>query len=139
MTIDQDIIAALIADVNIAAKVGTRVHYQRVPQGYIDDYIWLARSGSSDDEDRAMDDASGASYHFREFFDVECISQDLDDAVSLALLVKKFDSKRDTLGNGTVQAIFVRDHADDYVARGVSGDDGSFVGALQFELVGYAE
>lgn len=137
--IDEDLVAELIADADITAEVGTRVHYSHVPQGFVGSYIWIGRSGSSDDEDRALGDAVGQKYHFKELFDVECVSDTLGSESALALLLKKFDSKRDSLGNGNIQAMFVRDHADDYVRRNSQGDDGVFVASLQFELIGYTE
>jgi len=136
-TLAGDLRTALLANGDIATIVGGRVHYLRAAQGFVGDYIWFARSGSGDDDDRALGDTAGADYHHHEMVDVECVSDVLEDAQTLSRLVKGFDSTTGTLGAGTVQAIFVRDHADDYVPRGVSGDDGVFVGALQFELVGY--
>lgn len=136
-TLAEDLRAELIADSEIATAVVTRVHYQHVPESVVGSYVWFSRSGSSDDDDRTLGDASGQKYHFRELWDMEGISSDLASAQALAGMLKKFDSHQSSLGDGSVQGIFVRDHTEDYIPRGVLNDDGFFVGAVQFEIIGY--
>lgn len=139
-TIDEDLRTLILSDSDVSTAVGgERVHYQHVPEGIDDDYIFFRRAGSDDEDARALSDASGSKYQFRELFDVEAISTSLGDSTDLALLLKKFNNHQNTIGAGSCQAVFVRDHADDYIPAGTLGDDGRFVGALQFEVIGYQE
>jgi hypothetical protein len=141
-TIDQDLMTEIVALSGVTGKIGStssRIHYNHIPESYEGTYIFFRRSTAGDDDDRSLGDASGRKYRFREFFDVEAISRDLGDEVDLALLLKKLDSHQGTLGDGTIQGLFVRDHSDDYIPKGVESDAGYFIGSLEIEVVGYSE
>ena len=67
-------------------------------------------------------------------------SRDLDEALELSDAVRAHNKARGAFGDGTIQGLFIRDHADDYIPRGIFDDDqGLHVAALQFEIVGYQE
>jgi len=142
-TIDQDLIQQLVDDTDITDIVeglpNQRIHYNHVPESYLGTYIFFHRITAGEDEDRILNEQPGRKYQFRETFIVEAISRDLDDQVALVGELRKYDSHRDTLGTGTIQAIFVRNAADDYIPKGVDSDEGYHVGSLEFEIVGYAE
>lgn len=142
-TLDQDVMTEFIADSNITTVVGTspnqRIHYNHVPESYEGSYLFFRRVTAGDDDDRALNDSSGQKYQLRETFIVEAISRDLGDQVDLVGALRMYDSKQSTLGNGTIQAVFVRDAEDDYIPKGVDSDAGYHIGSLEFEIVGYAE
>jgi hypothetical protein len=92
--------------------------------------IWYGRSGSNEDVDLA-----GAGGLVEDTFDVEVISDDLDEAQDIAMVVKRFlNGKRGTFGGGSVQGIFVQDHNDDYIPRGISDESGLNVAALSVSI-----
>jgi len=132
----KDLRTYLLADSDIETAVGDdRIHQNKAPEGYAGLYIWYSRGGTDDEDELA--DAEGSA-PFREFFDVELIGRDLDAVLALADEVRSHHKARGSFGSGTVQALFVRDHADDYLPRGIFDDDqGLHVAALQFEIVGY--
>lgn len=139
--IGEDIRTWLLADASIAAVVGTnaatsRIHQNKPPQNESTPYIWYGRA-TTENED-AIDDPAGTD-PFTQIFDVESISDDIDECIDLADLLKAKHLFRGTIGNGTVQGVFITDHADDYIPRGDNSDDGRHVAALQFEFKGYAQ
>lgn len=134
MSIGEDLLTYLLADSSIASAVGTRCHQNKAPHGYDGQYIWFGRAATENAD--AIDDAAGTA-PFRQYFDVECCSDDIDEAIDLADLVKAKHLARGSFGAGTIQGVFVTDHADDYIPRGVNSDEGMHVAALQLELVGY--
>jgi hypothetical protein len=130
-----DLRAELLGRAAVTAIVGGRVHEGHVPETYSGAYIWIGRGAV--EHDRVIDQAAGED-PFREFWDLECHSRDLDEAQDLAALARGLDSHRGQFGDGSVQAVFVGDHADDYVPRGLSEDElGTHVAALSLEIVGY--
>lgn len=133
-SIGEDLRTFLLADAGISAAVGTRIHQDIAPQGYDGQYIWFGRGGTENED---MLDSVAGEKSFREFFDIETISRDINESLSLAALVKGKHNSRATFGSGTIQGLFVTDHADDYIPRGIGQDSGLFVAALQLEIVGY--
>lgn len=134
--IGEDIRTWLLADASISAVVGARVHQNKVPQASAAPYVWYGRATTANED--ALDDPAGTT-PFSQIFDIESISDDIDEALDLADLLKAKHLARGTIGSGTVQGVFVTDHADDYIPRGVDSDDGRHVAALQFEFMGYTE
>jgi hypothetical protein len=64
-------------------------------------------------------------------FDLEVISDDLDEAQDIAHATRKFlNGKRGTFGTQTVQGVFVEDHNDDYIPKGVASEEAYHVAAL---------
>ena len=121
----------LLTDTAIANQVGERIHQGQVPESSDGDYIWYSRAAI--EPLRVL--ASGVLDPLSVRFDVECISDDLDQSQVLAAAVRaKCDAYRGTFADTTVQGIFVDDHNDDYTPRGVFSDEGAHVAALQLEI-----
>lgn len=121
----------LVTDSAIAALVGENVHQGNVPQSIDGDYIWFGRSGV--ESLRVL--AAGAIDPLAVRFDVEAISHDLDRCQQIASAIRtRCDAYRGTFADTTVQGIFVEDHSDDYIPRGVFSDDGPHVAAMNVEI-----
>ena len=122
--------------VNLMPEVGTRVHYLMVPESYSGPYLWYGWAGSGDDEDLFLGQLPGYD-PFREEFDVEIISDDVRDIVNLARRLKLHSTFRGDFGDGRIQGLFVRDHSDQYIPRGIGGDEGLSFSSVRLEIVGY--
>jgi len=133
-TIGEDFVAYLLADSDIASAVTDRVHYLSVPQNFDDLYVWIGKAAQ--EHERCFDDGTGDE-PFRQFWDIECIGQTLASVDLLAGYVRALDNDTGTFGAGTVQRIWIADHAEDYVPRGINSDEGFCIAALQAEIVGY--
>jgi len=138
-----DLRGYLLTDATLSGYVGgARIHQNRVPEEYDGLYIWFGRSGTEDED--ALDDAQGAQ-PFREFFDLEIIAyategdggQALDNVEACADRLRTHHKRRGSLNNGSVQLLRIFDHQDDYIPRGVFGDDGLHYAAFQIEVTGY--
>ena len=122
----------LLNDAGIAAIVGTKVHQAHVPQSAAPPYIWYQRSSTGGPV--TLD--GGVASDFEQFYDVECVSEDLDDMQSLVGLVKsRLHCHRGTFGDGTIKGAFVEDHSDDYIPRSVSDDSVAHVGAVRVQII----
>jgi hypothetical protein len=135
-TLGEDIRTWLLADTAIAAVVGGRVHQNKAGDRYLGPYIWYGRATTQNED--ALDDSAGTK-PFSQIFDIESISDDIDEALSIADMLKAKHLARGTFGGGKVQGVFVSDHADDYIPRGSNSDDGLHVAALQLEFMGYTQ
>lgn len=128
----ENLRAFLLADAGVAAIVGTRIHQSNVPQDSDLPYLWLRRA--SRDHDRTLDAVVGEEPE-SERYDLEAISDDLDEAQDLSLAVKDcLDNYRGTLGAATVQGCFVEDQNDDYIPRGIMGDEPLQFSALSVQI-----
>ena len=135
-TLGEDLRTWLRADASILDLAGTRVHQNKAGNKYNGQYIWYGRATTQNED--ALNDPAGTD-PFSQIFDVEAISDDIDEALNLADLLKAKHLARGTFGAGTVQGVFVSDHADDYIPRGINSEDGLHVAALQFEIMGYTQ
>jgi len=137
-SIDESLVAYLLTKSNITDLVGsTGVIQAHVPQNRAMPYVWINR-GSSETEDDLSANPSSAT-QFYESFDVECVSDDLDEAQTLAKEIKKLNKTRTgTFGDGSA-SLFVSDHSDHYLPKNTSGDDGRHVATADLEVVGYTE
>ena len=125
--------AHILADATIAAIIGTSCHQSHVPQEITLPYVWFGRTGT---EDIRTLDASAGLAPFSEAFDVEAISDDLSESQTLALAIKsRLNNYRGTFDDSTVKGIFVEDHNDDYMPRGVMSDEGFAVAAMRCEII----
>ena len=135
MSLGEDIRARLLADATIRAAVGgQRVHRNTIPQTKLGTRIWFSRAGVEHED--VVSDGAGVQ-PFRERFDLEVIGDDLDDVDTTATAVRALHKITGTFGAGTIQRMFVTDHQDDYVPRGVGTDEGAHVAAMQLEITGY--
>lgn len=65
-------------------------------------------------------------------WDIECHSDDINESLNIADAVKRsMNGIAGTFGSGTVLGIFVTDHDDEYLPRGIAGDEGIYVAAVQ--------
>jgi len=133
--IDDDFRIWLLSDPVIASHTsGNLVSQNMVPQGEKESCVWYGRA-TTESEDALDDNGAGP---FVQIFDVECISDDVIKSTDMATaLINKHPIPRTTLGGTSTQAIFITDHSDDYIWRGVHSDDGRHVAAVQVEVVGY--
>jgi hypothetical protein len=95
------------------------------------DRIWFQRR--SQEQDLSV---GGTGLLTHTFFDLECISTDIDSAIDLADVVKsELHGYNGNLGAGYAGAIFVLDHEDGYEPHNLSEDDGCHVAALDVEVI----
>lgn len=121
----------LLSDATISGIVGERIHQGFVPETTSGDYIWFARSGV--EPLRVL--ASGVIEPLSVRFDLEAISEDIERSQTLAAAIRnKLDAYRGTFVDTTTQGIFVEDHNDDYMPRGIFGDEVVYVAAMNVEI-----
>jgi hypothetical protein len=134
-TIAENLRTWLLSDNSLKALVGNDgVHQGILPEKPHDPVVWFGRARTQTED--TLDQAAGER-PFREAFDVEAIGLDIDQVEDVAEILRTKHLYRGSLGSGMVQGVFVSDHADDYIPRGILADDGSHVAAMQFELVGF--
>jgi len=134
----EDLRTFLLADATILATVSTRCGQVRAMQDWAEPFLLFFRTGTDGDTERTLNQSVGTK-PFREFFDLECVSDNLDEAADLAERIKTYaDQFSGTFGGTTIQGMFVTDHDDDYQPRGISDDEAQFVNALRVELIGVA-
>ena len=93
--------------------------------------IWFRRS--SREQEVFLDGCKGPEINF---FDVECISDDIDEAIDLADAIKsEMNGYSGSFGAGYAQAIFVEDHSDDYLIKGIAADSGLHVAAIELKII----
>ena len=103
---------------------GTEVQSPTLPR------IWYARSSEREDLD-----LGGEGGLVESEWDLEVISDDLDEAQDLAHVVKRFlRGKRGTFGTQTVLGTFVEDHNDEYISKSVDAESGYQVAALRVRI-----
>uniref|UniRef100_A0A6M3L9Y2 DUF3168 domain-containing protein n=1 Tax=viral metagenome TaxID=1070528 RepID=A0A6M3L9Y2_9ZZZZ len=131
-SIGEDIKAYLLADITgVNAIVSGRVHQNHVPIIASMPHIWYGRS--ADEEVTCMDGGTGLH---RCNFDVECIASSADAAIDLADAVKsRLHTSSSTTGGVNILVMFVNDHDDNYVPKGLGSDDGSHVSALDVRIL----
>lgn len=128
----------LLADATLLASLGDQCGQIRTLQADSYPYCVFFRTGTDGDTERTLDQAVG-TLPFRKFFDIEVVSNDLDEAADIAERIKAIaDGYGGAFGDTTIQGIFIEDHDDDYQSRAVADDEAVFVQALQTQLVGVA-
>ncbi len=116
--------------------VGERIHQNKAPQATDKPFIWFSRATTGEEEEL---NPEVGQQPFSEMFDVECISTDIDEALAIADDVRAQRYYRGEFGTGRVQGVFITDHEDDYIPRGVDADSGLHVASVLLEIVGYTE
>lgn len=130
-SIAENLLAFLKATPAISAIAGTRVHYSSVPQETDYPYVWFQRR-STEDIYGCMDDSPGQSPGLVTF-DLECCSDNIHQAQSLADAVRSRHRYRGAVGGQTVQVMFVEDQNDDYIPFNMS-EQGPHLCALNIEI-----
>lgn len=130
----SDFRSFLLDQVAIAAAVGTHVHVGSVPQPTNPPYVWIGRGGVS--HERTLGQAQGET-PFEERWDLEVWSDELGEVQDIAELIRGLDCAKGAFGDGTIQCLYVEDHADDYSPKGNFGDEGYDLAALSITIYGY--
>jgi hypothetical protein len=125
----ENLIAFLLADAAIAALVGENVHQNQVPHEAVFPFIWLQQAGVNYE---GVTDAAPGTEPDDFLFDLESVSDDVDQAAELSALVRnRLAFWRGAFGDSTVQSILVDDHEDDYLKRNENADQGIHVASLR--------
>jgi len=134
----ENLVTFLLADSSLSTSLGTRCNQIRALQDFAYPFAVLFRTGTDGDSERTLNQGVGVS-PFRKFFNLEVVSDDIDEAADIAERVKAYaDGFGGTFGDTTIQGIFIEDHDDDYQSRAVLDDEAVYIQALQLELVGVA-
>ena len=134
MSIGEDFRTALISSTAIDAIISGSSGIGLIAQGHTAEdvdppRIWFERASSDEELD-----VGGTGGIVDTHFNVECISEDVDECQDLADAVKGFlHGKIGLLGTIHAQFVFVTDHDDDYVPR-ADTDQGLFIGALDVHV-----
>lgn len=92
--------------------------------------IWYSCSNSDEELD-----IGGSGGLVESEFDIEVVSDDLDEAQDIAAAVKRLlNGKRGTFGTQTVQGVFVSDQTDEYVPRSLADETGYTVVGLRARI-----
>jgi hypothetical protein len=139
-SIGENLRAFLVASTGVTAFVstgstGARIHQNIIPQPMIRPAIWFIRSGSFQDVTNAGDGLLTDTN-----WDLECQDEDIENALDLAEEVKTvLNGHFGTFGSSTtcVKGIFVTDHDDDYIPKGIGEDDDEHihVAALNVQIL----
>ena len=123
-TIGENIRTVLLADsTGVNAIVDGRVHQNNVPESIPMPRVWYTRAASFEDVDNA-----GVGGLTDSSWDIECHAEDLGDALNLADKVKSLlNGTKGSFGDDSVQGVFVEDHDDDYLPKGIGEDDDSHI------------
>ncbi len=134
----ENLRAWLLDDSTIDTQVGsTRVGQLRSLQEWSYPRITFFRTGT-EDELKTLDSPVGEA-PFRNFFDIECASEDVDAAADLAERIKTIGNNYSgSFGDMTVNTLLIEDHNDDYIPKGVYDDAAVFVSSLAVQVIGAA-
>lgn len=122
-----------LADATVAAAIGSRMSQGVAPEQLPVPYVWYSRAST---EDLDTLDASPGEAPFSTSFDIEAISDELDEAQDIAAALKaRLNKYRGAFADSSVKGIFVTDHNDDYYPRGLGADEGRHVAALRVEII----
>lgn len=132
-TQDENLITFVLADSSIAAKVGTRMHFNVIPQDTDFPRLLFERTGSS--REGCLDDAAGVA-PTNETFLMEVNATTPEDAEDIRkLLESRLNCYRGSFGDTTCHAIFAEDQSSRHEPRGVGRDAGVFFAALAVEVI----
>lgn len=122
----------VLAGASIANVIGSRMAQNSIPEDYDLPYVWFRQAGVTYE---GTTDAAAGTAPDEYLYDLECVSDDVDEAADLAELVRtRLAFYRGALGDQTVQAIFVEDHEDDYFPRNADAEQGIHVASLRVSV-----
>lgn len=131
----EDLRKFLIADSDLARKVGARIHDNEVPAGTLLPYIFFSISDHS--SEGALDDAAGLDPYTRTY-DLECWAQSIRDAEKIEEYVtNRLNHARGSFGSGTVQGVFVTGQPHDYIPKGIGSGSGFHAANLLVTVMGH--
>lgn len=126
----EDLRTLVLGTTPVSGLVGTRVHYNQVPQPTGKPHIWFRVS--SDNEELTMDRVGGLH---EAFVDMECVGTSESSAQAVADAVKsRLHGFKGSMGNVTAQGVFVRDKDDDYLPFANQSDEGAHVVAYSVNV-----
>lgn len=132
-TLDENLIAFVLADTSIKDKIGDRLHFGHVPQNTAFPRGLLTRAGSR--LDGCLDDAAGTD-PTRQTFTLEFQGTKLQDAEALMpLAIDRLNCYRGAVGDVTVQGIFAEDWSSGHVSNTPGDDTGIFTASCPVEVV----
>lgn len=134
MATDEDLRSYALSIPEVAGMIGARWHQNTVPgPGATLPYVWCRRSRED------FGDELGARDPERTFFEVECVSDDLGEALHLGDLLKRqspqgLEGVVGQMGTGIYAWVSVDDAYDDYVPRNLEADERLQVSAFTVEV-----
>lgn len=132
MSTAEDLRTFVLTESDITDVIGTRMYENTVPGSTTTlPFVWYRMAR------REFAGVLGQqeSKPWQEFYDVECVSDDLDQAHDLAELVRlKLDAHYGTMGSGTYAWVHVLDQYEDYVPRNIEADEHLQIVSLQIEV-----
>lgn len=120
---------------NIAAKIGNRAHYTKVPERQANRFprLWLGRTNKESQVD--LDGSKGAL--ITDSYDLEVISDDLDEVIEISdLLWSDIHGHYGQVNStDTVKGILLDNQSDDYEPKGIGGDLGLDVSSFILRIL----
>lgn len=124
-------IAAAFTDAGGVVKADGAVQQNKIPQNPPLPRIWYARSGEIQDPDM-----SGPSDLVRSEWDIEVHSDDIGETLDIAAATKlAMNGIKGSFGGRDVLALFVEDHDDEYIPRGLAEDGGIHIAAIRAQII----
>lgn len=133
--IGEDLRSFLLSSTGVTAAVANSTTPGVIEQNTIREYapsprIWYQRRNENEDLD-----LGGTGGIIESNWDIECHSEDPDEPFTIAAAVKSaLHGHRGTFGSGSVQGVFVEDHDDDYIPKGVGSEEGLYVASFSARL-----
>lgn len=124
--------ALLAGTTGITDVVSTRIFQNVVPDTAATPFVWFMRRGVEYLETLG----AAESQPYREYFDLECVSTSVDEAIDLSDTVRAtINGHSGTMGTGTAAWIDIRDQNDEYMPRNVAADEMVSVASLDVEII----
>jgi hypothetical protein len=130
MAVDADLRTYVLADGTVAGLIGTRCFQNSVPtEKTALPFIWFRRARTNELETLAADEDWTVEY------DMECVSDDLDQAITLRdAVLSRLRGHQGTMGDGTYNWVHCRDQYDTYVPRNIEADERLQIASLSVEV-----
>ena len=132
-TQDENLITLVLGDSSITAKIGSRMHFDVIPQDTAFPRIRFFRTGTA--LDGALDDAAGTAPN-RETFMLELQAKSPREREELRKLVEaRLNCYRGTFGDTTCQGIFAEDQTSTHEPRSIGTETGIYIAEVSAEVV----
>jgi hypothetical protein len=132
-TQDENLITLVLGDSSIVAKIGSRMHFDVIPQNTAFPRIRFFRTGSA--LDGCLGDAAGTEPN-RETFMVEIQSKERREREELRKLVQaRLNCYSGTFGDTTCQGIFAADQTSTHEPRSIGTEEGIYIAEISAEVV----
>jgi hypothetical protein len=128
----EDLRSYIVADSTINGIISTRCFQNTVPETATLPFIWFVRRGVEFLE--ILGEAESTPY--REYYDFECVSDEVDQAIDLADAVRaRLQGTSGSIGAGTYQWVDVTDQSDTYIPRNIADDERLTIASLAVEVI----